>query len=82
MNTILIVLAFRDHNLFDGTEVFFANGYLEIVCVLLATIWCTGTSWDSAASEPTKGTTAVVLGPLTYQSESLDKNRSPCDLSS
>ncbi len=42
-NVVLIVLVFRDHNFLEGSYIIYTNNYVEIIGVLLATIWATGT---------------------------------------
>ncbi|KAI1795253.1 hypothetical protein LXA43DRAFT_1090903 [Ganoderma leucocontextum] len=42
-NVVLIILAFRDANFLEGSYILYTNNYVEIIGVLLATIWATGT---------------------------------------
>ena len=49
-NIVQLVIVFRDRNFTHGVYVVSANIYVEIVCVLLATLWCSETYWNAAAS--------------------------------
>ena len=39
-------MSFRERNVLRTSDFIELNNYVEIICVLLATIWCTGTYWD------------------------------------
>ena len=41
-NVVLIVLAFVDHDFLEGSYILYTNNYVEIIGVLLATIWAAG----------------------------------------
>lgn len=45
LNTILAVFLFRDPNPEHAVNILVVNVYVNIICVLLATVWCTGTHW-------------------------------------
>ncbi|KAJ7830399.1 hypothetical protein B0H13DRAFT_1514563, partial [Mycena leptocephala] len=38
-----LIFRFRDNNYLNGTYIFFANNYVEIIGVLFATVWAAGT---------------------------------------
>ena len=40
-----LIFVFRDANFLLGSYVYIVNTYVQIIGVLLATIWCTGTRW-------------------------------------
>ncbi|PIL26383.1 hypothetical protein GSI_12140 [Ganoderma sinense ZZ0214-1] len=46
LNVVSIVLIFRSTDSFALTDLVITNLYVEIVFVLLATIWCSGKYWD------------------------------------
>lgn len=50
LNIIIVVFSFRVSNILHIVDVITLNIYFEIVCVLMATIWCTGTYWEASAS--------------------------------
>ena len=52
LNVVIVVFSFREHNVLHVDDVINLNIYVEIICVLLATIWCTGTYWGSPLSSP------------------------------
>ena len=45
LNLVQIIFVFRDPNFLDGTYVYTVNMYVQIIGVLLATVWCTSTTW-------------------------------------
>ncbi|KAJ6623566.1 hypothetical protein B0H10DRAFT_2010538 [Mycena sp. CBHHK59/15] len=53
LSIIQLVFRFRDPSYLDGTYVFLTNNYVEIVGVLLATVWAAGTQWtDGTSTDP------------------------------
>ena len=47
LNVVAIILIYCSTNTFALTDLVITNLYVEIVCVLLATIWCSGKYWES-----------------------------------
>ncbi|TBU23757.1 hypothetical protein BD311DRAFT_810462 [Dichomitus squalens] len=45
-NIAVLILAFRDSNFLDGSYIIYTNNYVEIIGVLLATIWAAGSHKD------------------------------------
>ncbi|KAF8189771.1 hypothetical protein K438DRAFT_1763420 [Mycena galopus ATCC 62051] len=58
LSLIQLIFLFRDPKFLDGTYVFLTNCYVEIIGVLLATIWVAGGQWSeahgSSSSKPTE----------------------------
>ncbi|KAM5530906.1 hypothetical protein V8D89_015438 [Ganoderma adspersum] len=54
-NVVLIVLAFLDHNFLEGSYIIYTNNYVEIIGVLLATIWAAGTHGEWKGSDGSAG---------------------------
>ncbi|KAI0640904.1 hypothetical protein C8Q79DRAFT_1003985 [Trametes meyenii] len=50
LNLAQLIFVFRDSSFLHGTYVFLVNTYVQILGVLLATIWSTGTQWSELAS--------------------------------
>lgn len=48
LNVAQIIFIFRDRNFIDGTYILMVNNYVEIIGVLLATLWYSGTSWQGS----------------------------------
>ena len=48
LNVTVITFLFRDPNPQHGVNVMVVNIYVDIICVLLATVWCSGTHWQTA----------------------------------
>ncbi|KAM5539669.1 hypothetical protein V8D89_006778 [Ganoderma adspersum] len=48
LNVVIVVLSFRERNVLRTTDVIMLNSFVEIICVLLATVCCTETYWDHA----------------------------------
>ncbi|KAM5539660.1 hypothetical protein V8D89_006769 [Ganoderma adspersum] len=48
INVVIVIMSFREPNVLRTSDFIELNNYVEIICVLLATIWCTGTYWDHA----------------------------------
>ena len=46
----MLILAFRDSSFLDGSYIIYTNNYVEIIGVLLATIWAAGTHRDEGES--------------------------------
>ncbi|PIL26420.1 hypothetical protein GSI_12177 [Ganoderma sinense ZZ0214-1] len=46
LNVVIVVLSFRERNILRTTDVIMLNSFVEIICVLLATVCCTETYWD------------------------------------
>ena len=54
LNLIQLIFIFRDSNYFHGSCVYVVNTYVQIIGVLLTTVWCTGTRWyDEENSDET-----------------------------
>lgn len=64
-NIAQLVLIFRDNSFVHGTYVLLVNIYVEIISVLLATLWCSSSHWQ-AASFPVRET------PLTLENGNVD----------
>ena len=47
-NIAQLVLIFHDESFVHGTYVLLVNIYVEIVSVLLATLWCSSSLWENA----------------------------------
>lgn len=45
LNLVQLIFVFRDPSFLDGSYVFMVNTYVQIIGVLLATMWSTGTRW-------------------------------------
>ena len=45
-NVAQLIINFRDDNIFHGAYALLVNIYVEIISVLLATLWCSGTYWN------------------------------------
>lgn len=56
LNMIMIIAVFRSGNPLLPTDILFVNLYIEIVSVLLATIWCSSRFWER---DPAKAATKV-----------------------
>ncbi|RDX57202.1 hypothetical protein OH76DRAFT_1476640 [Lentinus brumalis] len=54
LTLVQLIYVFRDTNFFHGTIVFNVNTYVQIIGVLLATIWCTGTHKWYDGGDPRK----------------------------
>ena len=50
LNIIMIIVIFFSTDSWALTDLVITNLYVEIVCVLLATIWCSGKYWESGHS--------------------------------
>ncbi len=48
LNITLIVFNFQDLSVDHGADVMVVNIYVDIICVVLATVWCSGTHWQSS----------------------------------
>ncbi|KAJ6613934.1 hypothetical protein B0H10DRAFT_2269227 [Mycena sp. CBHHK59/15] len=46
LSLVQLIFLFRDPSFLDGTYVFLTNCYVEIIGVLLATIWVAGSHWS------------------------------------
>ena len=44
LNLVALIFMFRDPNFLNGTYVYTVSTYVQIIGVILATIWCNGTS--------------------------------------
>ncbi|KAI1795281.1 hypothetical protein LXA43DRAFT_939146 [Ganoderma leucocontextum] len=47
LNVAVITFLFRDPNPEHGVNVMVVNIYVDIICVLLATVWCSGAHWQN-----------------------------------
>ncbi len=61
LNVIIVIFTFREPYLLHTVDVITLNIYFEIVCVLLATVWCTGTYWDNSSPRSLVGSNKQVL---------------------
>ncbi|OJT12738.1 hypothetical protein TRAPUB_10715 [Trametes pubescens] len=54
LNLTQLIYVFRDPEFLHGTYIFLVNNYVQIVGVLLATVWSSGTQWSqqAASQEP------------------------------
>ncbi|TBU44841.1 hypothetical protein BD309DRAFT_957429 [Dichomitus squalens] len=50
LNITVIVFLFRDPNPLHGIDVVVVNVYVDIICVLLATAWCSGAYWGGGST--------------------------------
>ena len=48
LNIVIVIFAFRERNVLHIDDVITLNIFVEILCVLLATICCTGTYWGGS----------------------------------
>ncbi|KAM5539662.1 hypothetical protein V8D89_006771 [Ganoderma adspersum] len=73
LNIVIVIFTFREPNLLHTVDVITLNIYFEIVCVLLATVWCTGTYWENATVPSLASDKHVALeGGEVQTTESLD----------
>ncbi|KAJ7157809.1 hypothetical protein C8R46DRAFT_1113019 [Mycena filopes] len=61
LSLVQLIFVFRNPNFLDGTYVFFTNCYVEIIGVLLATIWVAGGHWSEQNSSGSKSTEISVM---------------------
>ena len=66
----VIVFLFRDPNPEHGVNVMVVNIYVDIICVLLATVWCSGDHWHHHSVYGSGGAQAQVPEEMTMQSMS------------
>ncbi len=54
LNLTQLIYVFRDLEFLHGTYIFLVNNYVQIIGVLLATVWSSGTQWSqqAASQEP------------------------------
>ncbi|KAJ7449180.1 hypothetical protein FB451DRAFT_1287754 [Mycena latifolia] len=64
LSLVQLIFLFRDPNFLDGTYVFITNCYVEIIGVLLATIWVAGGQW--AEDHQLSGTNTTHLSTMRY----------------
>ena len=65
LNIAQIIFIFRDRNFVHGTYITMVNNYVEIIGVLLATLWCSGTKWQGGAyTQSTPSSSVPVVEPL------------------
>lgn len=50
LNLVQLIYVFRDPEFLHGTYIFFVNNYVQIIGVLLATVWSSGTQWSEQSS--------------------------------
>ncbi|KAM5537536.1 hypothetical protein V8D89_008863 [Ganoderma adspersum] len=64
LNITLIAFLFRDPDVAHGADVMVVNIYVDIICVVLATVWCSGTHWrrQRATATPVSGAAAQLPG--------------------
>ncbi|KAI0365827.1 hypothetical protein BV20DRAFT_953407 [Pilatotrama ljubarskyi] len=55
LNLAQLIFTFRDSSFLHGTYIFLVNTYVQIIGVLLATIWSTGTQWSEVTSRRAEG---------------------------
>lgn len=48
LNIIMIIFVFRDPNITHLGDTMVENVFADIICVILATVWCSGTYWQSS----------------------------------
>ncbi|KAM5539667.1 hypothetical protein V8D89_006776 [Ganoderma adspersum] len=60
LNIVIVAFAFRELNVLHIDDVITLNIFVEILCVLLATICCTGTYWGSAVSSSSMASDRVL----------------------
>ncbi|KAI0742282.1 hypothetical protein C8Q80DRAFT_1108454 [Daedaleopsis nitida] len=77
LNIAQIVFIFRDRNFIDGTYILMVNNYVEIIGVLLATLWCSGTHWQGASFSSTRPSGRTVMLNTTETVETELKFASP-----
>ncbi|KAJ7157797.1 hypothetical protein C8R46DRAFT_958768 [Mycena filopes] len=61
LSLVQLIFVFRNPSFLDGTYVFFTNAYVEIIGVLLATIWVAGGHWSEQNSSGSKSTEISVM---------------------
>lgn len=52
LNIVAIIILFCSLDSWALTDLVTANLYLDLVCVLLATIWCSGKYWEPETAHP------------------------------
>lgn len=67
-----LIFTFRDSSYLDGGYIFLTNNYVEIIGVLLATVWAAGSHWSSngQASRSGMDTTETLSIPQFYDPSS------------
>ncbi|KAG7093929.1 hypothetical protein E1B28_007564 [Marasmius oreades] len=64
-----LIFAFRDSSYLDGGYIFLTNNYVEIIGVLMATVWVAGSHWSdggSTASSYPKSSNQSMSAPQFY----------------
>ncbi|KAI0351191.1 hypothetical protein OH77DRAFT_1429988 [Trametes cingulata] len=59
LNLAQLIFSFRDSSFLHGTYIFLVNNFVQIIGVLLATIWSTGTQWSELESRRAAGRGSV-----------------------
>ncbi|KAI0691630.1 hypothetical protein C8Q76DRAFT_758730 [Earliella scabrosa] len=70
-NVAQLVLIFCDDDIVHGVYVLEVSVYVEIIGVLLATLWCSGTYWDGAVVGPKAKPLSLEGGRTTESFESV-----------
>ncbi|KAL1937372.1 hypothetical protein VTO73DRAFT_13778 [Trametes versicolor] len=55
LNLVQLIYVFRDPDFLHGTYIFLVNNYVQIIGVLLATIWSSGTQWSQQTTRENAG---------------------------
>ncbi|KAH9483523.1 Ribosome production factor 2-like protein [Psilocybe cubensis] len=63
LSIIQLIMLFRDSNFLKGAYTFFTNDYVEIVGVLLATVWASTAHWSDQNPTADIESTKVYSGP-------------------
>ncbi|KAI0742341.1 hypothetical protein C8Q80DRAFT_1273030 [Daedaleopsis nitida] len=63
LNIAQLVLVFRDKSFLNNSYLFMVSMYIQIIGVLLATIWCTGTRWVDDGDGNLDGNASRRRGP-------------------
>ena len=55
LSIIQLVFIFRDPDFLKGTYIYLTNSFVEIIGVLLATVWTSGSHWKSDSTSTVRG---------------------------
>ncbi|PIL26430.1 hypothetical protein GSI_12188 [Ganoderma sinense ZZ0214-1] len=88
LNITTIVFLFRDPKIDHGADVMVVNIYVDIICVVLATVWCSGTHWQRATdpappgapSHPSEEKTILSVSTATFAPPSIHPAQTQVDL--
>lgn len=63
LSIIQLILLFHDPSYLKGAYIFMANDYVEIIGVLLATVWTTSKHWTDKHTTSTSHSTSIETTP-------------------